>query len=68
MAAVQPSLPGAAPPGSVASTAAVVVMVLVVISVVMVEDALEVTLVTPPAPATVEEGRETGLPASPDGV
>jgi len=42
-------------------------MVLVVISVVMVEDALEVTLVTPPAPAAVEEGRETRLPTSPGG-
>ena len=40
-------------------------MVLAVIPVVMAEAGSEVTLVIPPAPATAEEGRETGLPTSP---
>jgi hypothetical protein len=42
-------------------------MVLAAIPVVMAEDTMEVTLATPLTPAAVEEGRETGLPASPDG-
>jgi len=39
----------------------------VVIPVVMVETELEVTLATPPTPVAAEEGKETELPASPDG-
>ena len=37
------------------------------ILVAMAEAGLEVTLAIPPAPAAVEERRETGLPASPGG-
>ena len=65
--AVGPSLPGAAPLGSVASTAVAAAMVLAVIPVVTAEATSEVTLATPPAPTTAEEGRETSLPASPGG-
>ena len=65
--AAGPSLPGAASIGSVASTAAAVVTVLAAIPVVMVDATSEVTLVAPAPLATVEEERETGLPASPGG-
>ena len=65
--AMSHSLPGAVPPGSVASTVAAVATVLAAIPVVTAEAASEVTLVAPPPPAAAEEERETGLPASPGG-
>ena len=63
--AAGPSLPGAAPLGSVASTAAAMATVLVGIPVVMAEATLEVSLAALPPPAAAEEERETRLPASP---
>ena len=60
--AADPSLLGVVPPRPLTSMAA---MVLAAIPVVMVEAALEVSLVAPSPPATTEEERETRLPASP---
>ena len=65
LAAVHPSLLGVAPSQPVANTAAAAVMVEIPMA--MVEAGSEVTLAIPPAPATVEERRETRLPASPGG-
>ncbi|XP_066392608.1 uncharacterized protein [Miscanthus floridulus] len=67
VAAVGPSLLGAAPLGLVASTMIATAMVLVVIPVVMAEAMSEVSLAAPPLPGEVEEERENGLPASPGG-
>ena len=63
MVVVDPSPPGAAPLGSVASTAVAVAMVLAAIPVVSAETASEVSLAAPPPPAAAEEERETELPA-----
>jgi hypothetical protein len=65
--AVNPSLLGVVPPGSVASMVAAVAVALAAIPVVTAEVMSEVTLAAPPPPATVEEERETELPASPGG-
>ena len=59
LAVVRPSLLGVVPSRPVTSTAA--------IPVAMMEVGSEVTLVIPPPTATVEERRETRLPASPGG-
>ena len=65
MAVVRPSLLGVASSQPVVSMVGVAVTVMAVICVVTVEVGLEVTLAIPPAPATAEERRETGLLASP---
>ena len=65
--AAGPSLLGAAPLGSVTSTATAVASALAVILVVTAEAASEVTLATPPTPVAAEEERETGLPSSQGG-
>ena len=67
VAAAGSSLPGAAPLGSVASTAAAMAMVLAAIPGVMAKAASKVTLAAPPLPAAAQEERETGLPTSSGG-
>ena len=62
--AADPSLLGVVPPRPLTS---MVAMVLAAIPVVMAEAVLEVSLVAPSPPATIEEERETRLPASPGG-
>ena len=57
LAAVRPSLLGVAPARPIVSTATAAVMAVIPVA----------TLEIPPTIATVEERRETGLPASPDG-
>ena len=65
--AARPSLLGAAPLGSITSTAmaTAAATVLAVIQVVMTEATSEVSLVAPSPSAVVEEERETRLPALP---
>ena len=65
--AAGPSLPGAAPLGSVASTVVAAAMVLVAIPMVTAEATSDVTLVAPPPLAVAKEERETGLPTSSGG-
>ena len=64
---VRPSLLGFVSSRPVVSTAAVVAAVMAMIPVVMAEVGSEVTLMVPPLTVAVEERKETGLPASPDG-
>ena len=65
--AARPSSLGVVPSRPIVTTVAAAAMVLAAIPVTMVEVGLEVTLAAPPLTVMVEEGRETGLLASPVG-
>jgi len=67
LAVVRPSPLGVVPSWMVVGSTVAASMVMEAILVASAEAGLEVTLVIPPAPAMVEEMRETRLPALPGG-